>query len=421
MTMENITKTNSQKQEPIIKPSVTTSATFNPSYVRSLKVLSMSNEQLFSHFRKVINHNPFIEYLPHKVYKDNQLTVFDYMQQEKTLQDDLLFQLETYRGTYSKKICTFIINSLDEHGFLLYSIDEYCSFLKVETPEFLNNLKIIQSFEPTGIACANSIESIKLQLLQDNQIFAYHLFSNYQNEIIHKQFNTIALECNTTVEEVMETLLIIKDMNPYPASSYQSKTFNYVYPDITIEIDNADILIKQNDYGSISYTKDYYKDIHNDPVLKQYFKDASILIADINKRNATLLLICNELVNIQKDYLIYGKSLKRCTIAELSIKLGMHSSTISRTINNKYFEINQQIFPLNSLLMGKKTKDLTDPIQKAIQLIVAKEHPSFPYSDYEIGMLLKKQNINISRRTINKYRKIMGIENSYKRRKDYSQ
>ena len=99
--MENITKTNSQKQEPIIKPSVTTSATFNPSYVRSLKVLSMSNEQLFSHFRKVINHNPFIEYLPHKVYKDNQLTVFDYMQQEKTLQDDLLFQLETYRGTYS--------------------------------------------------------------------------------------------------------------------------------------------------------------------------------------------------------------------------------------------------------------------------------------------------------------------------------
>ena len=99
----------------------------------------------------------------------------------------------------------------------------------------------------------------------------------------------------------------------------------------------------------------------------------------------------------------------------------MHSSTISRTINNKYFEINQQIFPLNSLLMGKKTKDLTDPIQKAIQLIVAKENPSFPYSDYEIGMLLKKQNINISRRTINKYRKIMGIENSYKRRKDYSQ
>lgn len=97
----------------------------------------------------------------------------------------------------------------------------------------------------------------------------------------------------------------------------------------------------------------------------------------------------------------------------------MHSSTISRAIRNKYFEWNHQIFPLEYLLTAKKTKDLSDPIQKSILLLIAKENTSFPYSDYELHMLLKKQNISISRRTINKYRKIMGIENSYKRKEEY--
>ena len=412
-------KTNSQRQEQLIKPSVKPSSHFYHSFAHSLQILSMSNEQLFSHFRNIINQNPFIEYLPHKPHNEQQHSAIDFQYVEKTLQDDLFFQLETYRGTYSKKICSFIINSLDENGFLSYSYEEYCEFLEINANEFLKNLHIIQSFEPVGIAAINSIDSIKIQLQQDGQEFALDLFCNYQKEIMAKQYEYIAQMKNTTTDEVMEAMDIIKETNPFPANSYQPKTFDYIYPDFIIEVEDYQLTIKQSDYGTISYSKDYYKDIQNDPILHQYFKDASILISDLYKRNSTLLLICNELATIQKDYLVFGKPLKRCTILELSKKLGMHSSTISRAIRNKYFEWNHQIFPLEYLLTAKKTKDLSDPIQKSILLLIAKENTSFPYSDYELHMLLKKQNISISRRTINKYRKIMGIENSYKRKEEY--
>ena len=129
----------------------------------------------------------------------------------------------------------------------------------------------------------NSIDSIKIQLQQDGQEFALDLFCNYQKEIMAKQYEYIAQMKNTTTDEVMEAMDIIKETNPFPANSYQPKTFDYIYPDFIIEVEDYQLTIKQSDYGTISYSKDYYKDIQNDPILHQYFKDASILISDLNR------------------------------------------------------------------------------------------------------------------------------------------
>lgn len=100
-----------------------------------------------------------------------------------------------------------------------------------------------------------------------------------------------------------------------------------------------------------------------------------ILLSDVEKRNATLLLISNELINIQKDYFLLGKPLKRCTLQDISSKLGIHNSTVSRCINNKYYEFENRVYPLKSLFISKKVKDLSDPLPKCYKKVNTERKP----------------------------------------------
>lgn len=409
----------SNNQSIIQKQTIKQVQKINHSYINSLKIMSMSNEQLLAHLKNIMQENPFIEYTPNIKTQNSSMSALDLIHTEITLQEDLLHQLHVCREQHSTKICTFIIESLNDQGFLSYSIDDYCSILNISKDKFIYNLKIVQSFEPTGVAAENVIDCLKLQLIADNQSFPLEILTNFQNEILSGKLELIAQKCGATVEEIYDSLSIIKTLNPYPCSNYCKKEASYVYPDIKIDISDNNLVISPIEYGEWKYNEDYYSSIKNHPRLKKYFEEAMILLSDVEKRNATLLLISNELINIQKDYFLLGKPLKRCTLQDISSKLGIHNSTVSRCINNKYYEFENRVYPLKSLFISKKVKDLSDPLQNAIRKLILKENPSQPYSDYQLYILLKKQGFNISRRTIAKYRNIMKIENSSKRKKEY--
>ena len=136
----------------------------------------------------------------------------------------------------------------------------------------------------------------------------------------------------------------------------------------------------------------------------------------LNKRNSTLLLITNEVVKVQKKHFINNEPLVKCTMHSIADKTGMKVSTISRSINNKYIQFDNEIIPIRSLFVTKKSACDDDKILNELKNIIKNENKEYPYSDYELCLLLKKKQITIARRTVAKYRTILNIPNSQQRK-----
>ena len=156
--------------------------------------------------------------------------------------------------------------------------------------------------------------------------------------------------------------------------------------------------------------------ICSNPDLIKYFNEANIFIDHINKRNKTLLILANILVNLQKSYFLYNDELETCTLQLIAEKSGFHESTVSRTLSNKYFEFQNEIYPVKSLFTshtkGGTSKDL---IIKFIKSSVSNESSDYPLTDEQISNELELLGFDVSRRTIAKYRKSLCISNSKKR------
>lgn len=152
--------------------------------------------------------------------------------------------------------------------------------------------------------------------------------------------------------------------------------------------------------------------------MKKYFKEATFIVEYLTKRNQTLLMIANELVKIQQGYFLYNDELLSCTLSDLATLCGYHESTISRTVNHKYYMFNNEVYPLKNLLVSKTSSgDSSDAIKKAIIDIVNNENKNKPLSDENIVEQLQKLDLYCSRRVISKYRKQLNIPSSSKRKR----
>lgn len=151
--------------------------------------------------------------------------------------------------------------------------------------------------------------------------------------------------------------------------------------------------------------------------MRDYFKNASFLIENINKRNQSLLLISNALVNIQRGHFLYNDELIPCTLRDLSQLCGYHESTISRTLNNKYYLFNNEVYPLKNLMVSKTNMgDSSDAIKKAITLLIENENKNHPLSDQKLVEELAAMDLYCSRRAVTKYREQLQIASSFKRK-----
>ena len=188
-----------------------------------------------------------------------------------------------------------------------------------------------------------------------------------------------------------------------------------VIPDLEIHIHDDKIQVRSIDIAK-DMLKDFSFQISQDPLLKDYFSNASILMEDITKRNKTLLFVMNEIIKIQKDYFLLGSPLNICQMQDIATTLGINISTISRCIAHKYYLFQDRIFSVRSLFrqptLLEKNRDIIDMIEN----IITHENKKTPYSDYELFLLLKKKGLHISRRTITKYREKANIPNSFKRK-----
>lgn len=405
--------TNNLKAKQTIKPKTS----LNASQFNSLNVLNMDLVDIFDLFQSLVR-NCYFNY--DNYISDSSFNILEVQTNHPVLQDNLLLQLHTLNKPYNNKICTYIIENIDNNGFLTGNVKDHCNTLSITEEDFNKQLSIIQTLEPNGVGAKNSLEAIIIQLKKDEQHFAIKLLTNYARYIENNDLKSIADLENCSLDDVNDALYIIKnDTNPFPGLcyiDYPDNNTQVIIPDFILSIKDNNLILSPSKETSYLNEINLNLDTLKNPTLKEYMKTASFTIDCLTRRNSTLLLITNELISIQKEYFLNNKPLNRCTMQSIANKIGMNVSTVSRSIQNKYIQFNDEIISLRSLFVSKLSNEKDGQILKELRNIINEENKSYPYSDYDLYLILKKRNFKISRRTITKYRDILNIPNSRNRK-----
>lgn len=406
-------------QQKFTKTLTTTQTqTFNTKLYDSLEFLRLSNDELVQNILKAVQENPLLDIdfnSPHHLSLEEG---FENVSIKTNLKSYLYQQLHVSSKIHNDYICSYIIESLDKNGFFSDSIKDACDCLNTSTEIFMENLSFIQTFEPCGVAALNSIHSLMIQCERKNHPVASYILNHFHKELIKKEYSKIAKELHVTSQNVMDEIKFIQTLTPYPCSNFETERSEFIIPELKIEVSDHQVLVSPLHYYNVTCNDIYTSLMKDNEVLKKYFEDAKTIIANIDKRNARLLLVANEIIKIQHGYFCYGDELQVCKQNEIAEKLGIHPSTVSRAIANKYYEFNSQIYPLSSLFISETEKgSSSDAIKKAILEIIENENKHKPFSDTEIVEQLKIYNLEASRRTINKYRSLLNIPSASKRKR----
>ena len=426
----------------------------------SINILQMSSYDLREYIDKEYEENPIIEC----IYEENNISYEGAVKEnnirntnehtnesngiteenmislkEKTLKDFLYEQMRDMKLSEDKKyIISYIIESLDEKGYLEEGVEYISEVLNVDLYEVIDCLEIFQGFEPAGIGAKDLKSCLKLQISKmeklelESKKKIYKIIDNYLEEVAEVRTKNICSKEGMKKEEVEKYFNIIKELRPNPSSGfYTGDEIKYIIPDAEIIKENNKYLVIMNEgiIPKISINENLIKSfLQEDNQLNKYIKEntikASILIKSIEERKNTLLRILEMLVEEQKEFLKYGeKYLKPLTLKDVSKTLHLHESTISRAVKDKYVRTSYGTFKIRDFFQTAKFLDEANNrelgqeyIKAYIRAIIKEEDSKHPRSDQEISNILLEKQVNISRRTVAKYREQMGIVASKKRK-----
>ncbi len=330
------------------------------------------------------------------------------------------------------RIGSEILGNLNHDGYLTTPIEEIALGLSVPEEAALRVLGMIQTFEPCGVGARNLKECLLIQLKAKSRekSLAWRMVETCLDPLSRRQLKQIAKRMKVSLELVREAVKEIMKLDPKPGSSF-ARTAPPVIPDVTIEkqgdhfnVECCDGYIPrltiQNKYNQL--LKGIQKSDPSAKELKQQYQEAVWLVEALKAREKTLAKIAKTLVKDQDDFFEKGPAaLKPLTAHELARKIGLHPSTISRAIKDKYIATPFGVFPLSDFF-PKKAKlasgeeELSGQMKGYVKQAVARENPQHPMSDQAIADQFKAQGISIARRTVAKYRQSLGILPSHLRR-----
>lgn len=375
-----------------------------------------------------------------KVHSDTQYQIED---KSESLSEYLLQQLALL--DLPKKQTTliqYLINSLDDNGFLNRDLHSISSDILINTnedideKELLTALSILQKFEPYGVGAKDLQECLLIQLntLHPKKDLEKEIITNYYVPFSNKNFEHLSKHLEVGLDRIKESYSIIESLNPIPGNGFSKNRVepDYIYPDFTISINNGKLSTKLNK-GNVKDIKvsKYYQELLSeteDKVTKKFlqekidkatwFKDA------LENRNKTLLAVFTAILTIQENYFISGneKDLKPMKLADIAQIVNMDISTISRVSNSKYVETHFGTFKLKELFSEAYRKDngeviSTNEIKTRLKEIIDNEDKKKPFNDEQLSNLLGREEYHIARRTVAKYRENLNIPIAKLRRK----
>ena len=352
----------------------------------------------------------------------------------------------------SLKIAEFIVGSLDQFGYLrrdLIDISDDLAFslgIDANENQIQKILDKIYLLDPPGVGAKNLQECLLIQLKRKKytkQISnAIKITEDLFDEFSKRHFDKVKSKLNISSDELKESISEIEKLNPKPGGGYNEniKINSSIVPDFTIEIIDGEIKLKLNSRNAPDlYVSEEYKNMlsgyseskektksQKDAVLfiKQKLDSAKWFIEAIKQRNQTLILTMSAIINFQKEYFLSGdeKKLKPMILKDIAEEITMDISTISRVANSKYVDTPYGIKLIKSFfsegIKNSKGEDIsTIEVKKTLESIIDNEDKKKPFTDDQLTKLLNKEGYPIARRTVAKYREMIGASVARLRRK----
>ncbi len=353
-----------------------------------------------------------------------------------SLTDHLLWQLRMAGLSEDEEyVGALIIGNLDGDGYLRMSVEELAFLANADRSVTDRMLAAVQKFDPTGVSARSLSECLLIQLrdlgLEDS--LAARIVRDFLPLLESRRFDRLGKELGISIEEVAEAAKIISLLEPKPARDYSDGEIRYVTPDVNVRKVGDEYVVTLNEDGlpRLRVSSFYRRMLGNDgsPEARGYIQEkmraATWLIKSIYQRQRTLYMVTQSIVKFQRDFLDSGVfALRPLVLKDVAQDIGMHESTVSRATAGKYVHTPQGTFELkyfftNSLRSGYGEEVSAESVRERIRAIIEKEDPKKPLSDQYIAQVLCRENVDIARRTVAKYRELMGILPSSKRKKMY--
>ncbi len=358
-----------------------------------------------------------------------------FIAKKESLKDHLLWQLlMTFPTENEEKIGSLIVGNLNRDGYLDITVEDLVK-TSACTPEKVQQvLTRLQTFDPIGVCARNLKECLLIQVSRlglENSLVT-DIVQNHINHLENKNYKVISKALKTSLESVISAVNIIKGLEPKPGREFSDEVQRYITPDIYVHKFDDEFLITLNDDGlpRLRINSYYQNAVKQGKTItnteKEYLQDklrsAAWLIRSIHQRQKTIFKVMTSILHFQRDFFEKGiVYLKPMVLRDVAMDIGMHESTVSRVTTNKYAYTPQGIFELkyffNSSINRVHGGSIASAsVQEKIRQIVDNEPPTHPFSDKKIVAMLIKSNINIARRTVAKYREMMKILPSSKRK-----
>ncbi len=441
-----------------------------PELRQAIQLLQYNSMELNEYLNKEIQENPLLEMEPVKVdledvskdtSKDQEIDWKEYLEKyddysyrpqvdknqneynmesftsyDLTLREHLISQLTLVKLTAKEyKIGEYIIHSLNENGYLNMPVEEIALHLKVSVDEVDNVLKVVQTFEPSGVGARSLAECLLIQVDAKNikGVLIKKIINEYLSDLGHNRLSKIAKEENIDLLKVQRACDFIRTLEPKPGRSFSGNydEVKYIVPDASIQFIDGEYVILINEVtGPKLNINNFYRNLikeggdkETSEYLSNKLNSAMWIIKSIEQRRQTIYKVIESILKFQLEFFKKGdQRLVPLTLKDVADDIDMHESTISRATNGKYVQTPRGLFELKYFFttgLSSSTGDdiSSTSIKSIIKDIIDSEDSKKPYSDQKIADILKSKGNSISRRTVAKYRDELEIPSSTMRRR----
>lgn len=361
---------------------------------------------------------------------------WEHISVHKSLHEQMEEQLRFSKlGTQEKRVARFMLGHLDERGYLNISVEDTCKRFNVEVACVTRVLDALQQFEPAGIFARDLRECLLLQIerMKDAHPLLKQVVQNHLLKLANGQWKQVARDLGCEQKQLQQLVDTLRKLDPNPGLQLIHEPGNYVIPDVVIEEVDGEYFISINDQfqGSLRIHPEYeqmrFQVTEQSRQVKQYlterFQAADWLFRSLESRRQTLFKITEVILERQQAFFENGVAfLRPMTLQDVANVLGLHESTVSRAIRSKYLQTPRGLMPFKTLFSsglatteGEETSRVG--VKEQIKEIVRNENKASPLSDQQLANTLKQMGVQISRRTVTKYREELAIPSSTKRKR----
>jgi len=360
-----------------------------------------------------------------RVSTSNQHSLFEYLLDQIHL---------TMRDTHLRYIVLDLIEYVDVNGYLRIDEEQIRQETNATAIELLDAITLLQQLDPPGVGARNLQEALMLQTENDDHApnLAYIVLEENFDALVNRQWDVLAKKYQVELADISSIYDYVRTLTPVPGAAVGQETTGYIFPDLVVTNQQGELKLKTASMAQpvVKFREHYYQQMgkHDDREVTEYLKEKQSeyewIASSLQQREATIFRVGATIIERQADFFLEKTTdLQPLLLRDVAQQLQVHESTISRSINGKYVQTDFGMFELKRFFTQAVTKRPTggkvvsaDSVQHRIMALVEQENKEKPLSDQKIVEILNADNIELSRRTVAKYRENLNIPSSSKRK-----